>query len=215
MLICGVDEVGRGPLAGPVVAAAVVFKKGYRNKNIKDSKKLPPQRREELFDFIRERCIASSIVAVGHRRIDSINIREASKLAMSLAVRKVTADLVLVDGNMAINTDTMQKTVIGGDAKHVQISAASILAKVWRDRLMRLLDVKYPGYQFSRHAGYATKEHRDAVSKLGPCRIHRRSFHGVLLEELLEQDLSHTEAIIDDEDFDDIPEPLSSSCDRP
>lgn len=178
-LIAGVDEVGRGPLAGPVVAAAVVFKKGYKNPAIRDSKKLTAEERERLIDVIKADCIQWSIVAVGHHRIQALNIRSASRLAMELACRRIKADIVLVDGNMPIGTNMKQKLVIGGDDIHVEISAASILAKVWRDKLMVELDKRYPHYGFSKHAGYATKAHREAIRTHGPCRIHRRSFGGI------------------------------------
>lgn len=179
MRIAGVDEVGRGPLAGPVVAAAVVFKKGYKNSDIQDSKQLTAKRREELVEVIKRDALDWSIVAVGHRRIAIHNIRGASLLAMSLALARVKADRVLIDGNACIQTHLPQEAVIGGDALHVQISAASIIAKVWRDKLMRTLDVRFPGYSFARHAGYGTKEHRDAIARLGPCPVHRLSFRGV------------------------------------
>ncbi|MDZ4786211.1 MAG: ribonuclease HII [bacterium] len=179
MLIAGVDEVGRGPLAGPVVAAAAVFKEGYINPEIKDSKKLSQKKRELLVEVIKRDAVAWSIVSVGHTRILKLNIREASRLAMALAVRRVKADLVLVDGNVEIETRLPQRTIIGGDNLHVEISAASILAKVWRDHLMLVLDKKYPGYGFSAHAGYPTKFHREAVQRLGPCKVHREAFRGV------------------------------------
>lgn len=178
-LIAGVDEVGRGPLAGPVVAAAVVFKGGYANPDIDDSKKLSARAREQLIDVIKRDCVQWAIVAVGPRRIEKLNIREASRLAMSLAVQRIRADLVLVDGNVPIFTNVPQRTVIGGDAIHKEIGAASILAKVWRDNLMRVLDVKYPGFGFAGNAGYPTFKHRRAVAELGPSRIHRRTFSGV------------------------------------
>ncbi len=179
MLIAGVDEVGRGPLAGPVVAAAVVFKQGYSNPNIKDSKKLSAASRESLVDTIKQDCVSWSIISVGHHRIEIYNIREASKIAMSLAVQRIKADLVLVDGNMQIYTDIPQKTIVSGDNLHVEISAASILAKVWRDNLMKVIDNKFPDYGFARHAGYGTKFHREAIKSHGPCYIHRKSFGGV------------------------------------
>ena len=141
-LIAGVDEVGRGPLAGPVVAAAAVFAAGYVNPAIKDSKQLSAKRREQLVDVIKRDAVGWAIVAVGPKRIDRLNIREATKLAMSLALKRVRADRVLVDGNMAINTALPQRTVVKGDAKHVEISAASILAKVYRDQMMAVLDRK-------------------------------------------------------------------------
>lgn len=179
MIIAGVDEAGRGPLAGPVVAAAVCFKKGYFNPEINDSKQLKPEIREKLVDVIRRDALAWSVIAVGHHRITALNIRGATKLAMSLAVARIKADLVLIDGNMEIDTDLPQRTVVKGDTLHVEISAASILAKVWRDGLMRVLDGKYPGYGFSKHAGYPTESHRRAIMELGPCRVHRRTFGGV------------------------------------
>jgi ribonuclease HII len=179
MRICGVDEAGRGPLAGPVVAAAVVYQQGFSDPRIKDSKALSAKQRELLFDYIKETALSWSIVAVGPRRIDQINILQATKLAMRLAVERITADLVLVDGNQPIVTTLAQKTVIGGDRLHVEISAASILAKVWRDRLMHKLAERYPGYGLEKHAGYPTAAHRVALVTLGPSRIHRKTFAGV------------------------------------
>jgi len=180
MRIAGVDEAGRGPLAGPVVAAAVVLAHDFSYPGIRDSKKLSPRRREQLVPVIQQAALSWSIVAVGPRRIEQLNIREASRLAMSLAVARIGADLVLVDGNMPIDTVLPQKTVVGGDDIHLPISAASILAKVWRDRLMAVLDRKYPGYDFSHHAGYPTAAHRSAIAALGPSLVHRRTFRGVV-----------------------------------
>ncbi|NMC62179.1 MAG: ribonuclease HII [SAR324 cluster bacterium] len=179
MLVAGVDEAGRGPLAGPVVAAAVVFPEGYCNPDIKDSKKLSSKKREQLAEIIKRDALSWSIVAVGHRRIDKLNILRASLLAMSLAVKRVHADFVLVDGNQAINIEIPQETIVKGDAKVVQISAASILAKVWRDHLMVVLDKKYPGYNFSKHAGYPTALHRTAIISQGPSPVHRKTFRGI------------------------------------
>ena len=179
MRICGVDEAGRGPLAGPVVAAAVVFDESFADPAIKDSKALSSKQREKLFSHIQQSALAWSIVAVGPRRIDKLNILQATKLAMRLAVERVSADLVLVDGNQPIVTSIAQKTVVGGDRLHVQISAASILAKVWRDRLMHTLAQRYPGYGLEKHSGYPTAAHRAALQHLGPSRIHRRTFAGV------------------------------------
>lgn len=176
--VAGVDEAGRGPLAGPVVAAAVIFPRGYKNKSIKDSKIMTSEQRKLLFCEIQEVC-EWAVVAVGHRRIDVINIRNATNLAMSLAVRRIKADRVLIDGNMRINTCLPQKTVVKGDATVPVISAASIVAKVWRDSLMERLAAKYPQYGFERHAGYATEDHRAALQEHGPCLIHRRTFRGV------------------------------------
>ena len=181
MRICGVDEAGRGPLAGPVVAAAAVFDQDFQDPKIRDSKTLSTQQREKLFEYIKERALSWSIIAVGPRRIDRLNILQATKLAMKLAVERVSADLVLVDGNQPIVCALPQKTVVSGDRLHVQISAASILAKVWRDRLMKDLSVRYPGYGFEKHAGYPTPAHKAAIVALGPCKIHRRTFAGVCL----------------------------------
>lgn len=179
MLICGVDEAGRGPLAGPVVAAAAVFPEGYENPLIQDSKALSAKQRNALFEQIKETASSWAIIAVGPRRIEELNILQATKLAMRLAVERVRADLVLVDGNQPIVCVLPQRTVIGGDRLHVQISAASILAKVWRDRLMETLGEKYPGYGLEKHAGYPTPAHKRAIVELGPCRVHRKTFAGV------------------------------------
>ena len=177
--IAGVDEVGRGPLAGPVVAAAVVFPEGFTHPDINDSKKLSARKRESLVAVIKELSLDWAIVAVGHRRIDQINIREASRLAMKLAVERVQADEVLVDGNVPIDVKLPQTTIVGGDALRVEIGAASIIAKVWRDELMMVLGKKYPGYGLENHAGYPTTTHRNAIITLGPSAIHRRTFRGV------------------------------------
>jgi ribonuclease HII len=179
MRICGVDEAGRGPLAGPVVAAAAVFHDDFAHPQIRDSKAISAQQREKLFDYIIAHALGWSIIAVGARRIDKINILQATRLAMKLAVARVEADLVLVDGNQRIECRFPQKTVVGGDRLHVQISAASILAKVWRDRLMTQLAERYPGYGLEKHAGYPTPAHKAAIIRLGPSRIHRRTFAGV------------------------------------
>lgn len=179
MRVAGVDEAGRGPLAGPVVAAAVVFPEGYTNPEIKDSKQLSAQKRERLFNIIKRDALAWSIIAVGHRRIEKLNILEASRLAMRLAVERVQADFVLVDGNQPLDVKIPQETIVNGDTKVVQISAGSILAKVWRDHLMTILDKKYPGYSLSKHAGYPTTLHRLAIQTQGPSPIHRRTFRGV------------------------------------
>lgn len=177
--VAGLDEAGRGPLAGPVVAAAVVFPAGYSNPDIKDSKKLSAKRREKLVSAIKRDALSWAVVAVGHRRIDKINILQASRLAMSLAAKRVRTDYLLIDGNQLIESPLPQEAIVHGDALCVEISAASILAKVWRDGLMERLEVKYPGYGFARHAGYPTSSHRQAIADLGPSRVHRRTFRGV------------------------------------
>lgn len=181
MLICGVDEAGRGPLAGPVVAAAAVFDENFSHPEIQDSKVLTAKQRARLFDDIIQTASSWAIIAVGPRRIEEINILQATRLAMKLAVQRVSADLVLVDGNQPIECSLPQRTVIGGDRLHVQISAASILAKVWRDRLMETLGAKYPGYGLEKHSGYPTPAHKKAIIELGPCRVHRRTFAGVIV----------------------------------
>jgi ribonuclease HII len=179
MLICGVDEAGRGPLAGPVVAAAVVYPEGHIDPRIKDSKLMSAKQRKALFEEIKQSCYAWSIVAVGARRIEQLNILEATRLAMRLAAQRISADLVLIDGNQGFPSLIPQQTVVQGDKKHVEISAASILAKVWRDSLMEKLGAKYPGYGLESHSGYPTPAHKAAIVKLGPCREHRRTFAGV------------------------------------
>lgn len=177
--IAGVDEAGRGPLAGPVVAAAAVFPAGYKNSRFKDSKQLSEKQRELLFEEVKREALSWAIVAVGHHRIDALNIREATREAMRLAVERVQADHVLVDGNVPIRIALPQETIVKGDALCVEISAASILAKVWRDRLMVTLGEKYPGYGLEKHSGYPTQSHRAAIQAIGPSRIHRRTFAGV------------------------------------
>ena len=179
MKIAGVDEAGRGPLAGPVVAAAVVFEEGYANEKIRDSKQLSAQKREQLVERIKGDAVAWAIVAVGHERIRALNILQATRLAMRLAVARIEADLVLVDGNTRIDIPFPQRTVVGGDRLHVQISAASILAKTFRDQLMQVLEQRYPGYGLGTHMGYGTSAHREAIIRLGPSRVHRVTFAGV------------------------------------
>lgn len=180
MLIAGIDEAGRGPLAGPVVAAAVVFEEGYSNSEIRDSKQLSASKREKLVDVITSESRDYAVVAVGPRRIEQLNIRQATREAMRLALRRVVCpDLVLIDGNTPIETTLAQETVVKGDQKHVEIAAASILAKVWRDSLMVRIGRRYPGYEFEEHVGYPTKAHRALVKELGPCRVHRETFSGV------------------------------------
>ena len=177
-LIAGVDEAGRGPLAGPVVAAAVILPEGYRNKKIQDSKKLNPIDREQLFIEIKNTAISYAVGIVGWRQIDEMGILAASKLAMRQAVLKLDPipDFLIIDA-VAINvTDIPQKAVIKADESIFCVAAASILAKVTRDRLMQKYHKKYPEYGFSRHMGYGTEIHLIAIKKHGPCPIHRMSF---------------------------------------
>lgn len=174
--VAGIDEAGRGPLAGPVVAAAVVFPQGYTNFELNDSKKLSVKKREALAEVIKRDAELYAVVAVGPRRIDRLNIREATRLAMGMALERVSAELALIDGDMTIETTVAQRTIVKGDGKFQEIAAASILAKVGRDEMMVNLGLKYPGYGFERHAGYPTKNHKEAIRALGASRVHRKSF---------------------------------------
>lgn len=176
-LTAGIDEAGRGPLAGPVVAAAVILPPGFYHSELNDSKKLSPSKREELALIIKKQAVEYSIIAIGQRRVDLLNIRQATRLAMSLALRKIKAQTAIIDGNMTINTLLPQFTIIKGDSKYLEIAAASILAKVYRENLMKTLGQKYQGYGLELHSGYPTKSHREAIAALGPSRIHRLSFN--------------------------------------
>ena len=176
--VAGVDEAGRGPLAGPVVAAAVMFRPGDWIDGVDDSKKLSPSQREVMFQLIRERALGIGIASVSHTVIDKVNILKATMRAMAQAVSKLhpSPRHLLVDGPR-YDTKTIPYTpIVDGDAKCFSIAAASIVAKVTRDRLMAEFDKKFPQYGFAQHKGYATQEHRDAILRFGPCEIHRRSF---------------------------------------
>ena len=177
-LICGVDEAGRGPLAGDVYAAAVIFPNGVLIEGINDSKKLSEKKREELFSVITEKAMSYSIATASVEEIEEINILNAAMLAMKRAVEtlSVTPELVLVDGNKTPDIAPKALAVIKGDAKSQSVAAASILAKVARDRYMREIDLKYPQYQFSKHKGYGTKLHYEMIDKYGVSDIHRMSF---------------------------------------
>jgi len=179
--VAGVDEAGRGPLAGPVVAAAVVLPPELSLPGLRDSKKMPPALREILYDQIIEKCTGFGIGRVDENTIDEINILQATLLAMKKAVEQlpVPADMLLIDGNHGIECATHQKTIIGGDDASLSIAAASVLAKVTRDRLMERYHEQYPEYEFSRHKGYGTKLHRERIQQYGPCSIHRKTFKGV------------------------------------
>ena len=179
--VAGVDEAGRGCLAGPVVAAAVILPASYDLSGLGDSKKLSLARRERLDPLIREQAVAWSLGVSWPREIESINILRASLLAMRRAVctLRVVPAFVLVDGNQKIPFSLPQESVIGGDAKVACISAASVLAKTFRDRLMGHLDRRYPGYGFAVHKGYGTKAHREILQDKGPCPMHRTTFRGV------------------------------------
>ncbi|MBQ7897326.1 MAG: ribonuclease HII [Clostridia bacterium] len=177
-VVAGIDEAGRGPLAGPVVAAAVILPRGLIIEGLNDSKKLSEKKREALFEVINEKAAAYSIAQASHEEIDEYNILGATMLAMRRAADglRIKPDLLLIDGNRATGFDTPVKTVIKGDALIPSISAASILAKVTRDRICLEMDALYPEYGFKIHKGYPTKFHREKVVELGPCPEHRRSF---------------------------------------
>jgi len=177
-IIAGVDEAGRGPLAGPVVAAVTIFDEQTIIPKINDSKKLSEKVREELYDEIIAQAISYGIGIVHQKEIDEINILQATLKAMQLAVAEltVTPDLILVDGNKAFNSKISTKTIVKGDSKSFSIAAASILAKVTRDRIMIAESKKHPEYLWSKNKGYGTKEHRDAIVKYGITHLHRISF---------------------------------------
>ena len=175
--VCGVDEAGRGPLAGNVVAAAVIMPEGLVIEGLNDSKKLSEKKREALFDIIKEKTVYS-IAWATPAEIDELNILNATMLAMRRAVEGLPerADFALIDGNCSRGFSIPTKTVVGGDARSMSIAAASVLAKVTRDRQCLELDQKYPEYGFAGHKGYPTKAHREKVIEIGPCPEHRRSF---------------------------------------
>ena len=186
--IAGTDEAGRGPLAGPVVAAAVILPKGLIITGVNDSKQLTEKKREELFDLINEKALAVGIAFVDNNKIDEINILEASRLAMMEAIKKlkIKPQYVLSDA-MKMNIDVPVKPIIKGDALSESIAAASIIAKVTRDRYMDEMDLKYPNYGFKKHKGYPTKDHIEAIKKYGITDIHRKTFKPIktmLIEQL-------------------------------
>lgn len=177
-LICGVDEAGRGPLAGPVCAAAVILPKGLVIPGLNDSKKLTDKRRRELFPIIQQEAVGFGIAFASQEEIDEINILQATFLAMRRAIDQLDPkpDFALIDGNRETDFGVPCKTVIKGDSLSANIAAASVLAKVTRDNWMIEAAEKYPGYGFEIHKGYGTKAHYAALEKLGPCAIHRRTF---------------------------------------
>ena len=178
LTVCGVDEAGRGPLAGKVYAAAVILPRGLEIEGLNDSKKISEKKREALFDIIIEKAIAYSIQSSSVEEIDELNILAASQLAMKRAVEALSKkpDLVLVDGNVAREFPCDAVTFIKGDSKSPNIAAASILAKVSRDRYCMEMDRQYPEYGFAKHKGYPTKQHVEKLLEFGPCPEHRQSF---------------------------------------
>lgn len=176
--ICGVDEAGRGPLCGPVVAAAVILPKHGCIEGVNDSKKISEKKREKLYDDIMNGAIAVGIGISDVDVIEKVNILNATKIAMKKAIESLSIkpDYVLIDGNQKIDIDILQETVVSGDAKSESIASASIIAKVTRDRMLRKFDEMYPEYGFAKHKGYGTKAHIEAIKKYGLTPIHRKSF---------------------------------------
>jgi len=176
--IAGIDEVGRGPLAGPVIAAAVILPPNYKNKEIKDSKQLPAKKREKLSEIIRRDALSIGLGVVDASVIDEVNIFQATLVAMREAALNLsmTPDYLLIDGAHHIFVSIPQEAIVKGDSKSVSVASASIIAKVLRDRIMETYDRQFPQYNFSKNKGYATAEHREAIKEYGYCRIHRRSF---------------------------------------
>jgi ribonuclease HII len=179
--LAGVDEAGRGPLAGPVVAAAVVLAPGVRIAGVDDSKRLLPEERQRLFDLIQERAVGVGVGIVDHLTIDRINILQATRLAMGQALGALgkEPELVLTDFVTVPGLRCPQRNLVEGDRRSASVAAASIIAKVTRDRIMEEADRQYPMYGFGRHKGYGTPEHRIALEQHGPCALHRRTFAGI------------------------------------
>ncbi len=188
-LICGCDEAGRGPLAGPVFAAAVILPVGLVIDGLDDSKRLKPAKRDELYDIIRAEALDFAVAHAEVYEIEAINILNASMLAMRRAIAglRKSPDLALIDGNVARDFNIRAVPVIKGDAKSPSIAAASILAKVERDRYCEEMDKFYPGYNFTKNKGYATKQHKAAILKNGPAPVHRKSFLRKTLGDAIEQ----------------------------
>ena len=179
--VAGIDEAGRGPLAGPVTAAAVILPVGLSIPGVDDSKKLSPDKREKLFEIIMAQALSVGVGIIGPAEIDLINILQATRRAMLAAVRQLTPqpDCLLIDGISTIDSTIAQKTIKKGDSLSLSIAAASIIAKVTRDRFMIEMDSEYPGYGFSGHKGYGSAAHLEAIRRLGPSPIHRLTFRGV------------------------------------
>ena len=184
-IVCGIDEAGRGPLCGPVCAAAVILPPDCEIEGLNDSKKLSEKKREALFDVICERAVSYGIAMATAQEIDEINILQATYLAMRRAVEalSVQPDCALIDGNGKPGLAVEQRTIVKGDSKSVSVAAASILAKVTRDRYMKMLDELYPQYAFAQHKGYGTKLHYERIAASGLCPEHRRTFLRKVLEQ--------------------------------
>lgn len=182
--ICGVDEAGRGPLAGPVFAAAVILSKNDIIDDVMDSKKISEKKREYLFDVIKNKAVSYSIAMATEKEIENINILNATMLAMKRAISGLyaTPDIALIDGNKAPEVNIPTKTIVKGDSLSASIAAASILAKVSRDSYMKDMSKIYPEYNFDKHKGYGTKLHIELIKRYGPCKIHRKSFLKRILE---------------------------------
>lgn len=179
--VAGVDEAGRGPLAGPVVSAAVILPDAFPVTGVNDSKKLTPKQRNVLYRKIYDHALSIGIGIVDAAEIDRINILQAALLSMAISVENLSPspDFLLIDGKFPISSDIPQEAVPHGDALSISVAAASVVAKVTRDRLMERYHEEYPVFGFSRHKGYPTRAHKDAIRKFGCCPIHRRSFRGV------------------------------------
>lgn len=188
-LIIGLDEAGRGPMAGPLVVAGVIFPEGYYDERINDSKQLTEKKREELYDIIIENAVAYSIQIIDVEEVDQLNVYKASQIGMIRAIQQIhiKPDYALTDA-MPLGNVIEHLSIIKGDAKSISIAAASILAKVTRDRIMVEYDQQYPQYQFKKHKGYPTKQHKEALKLYGACPIHRKSFKPV--QEVLNEQLS-------------------------
>ena len=184
--IAGIDEAGRGPLAGPVVSAAVILPENFSGQGITDSKKLSEKKRRALFPYIKKHAICVATGIASHHEIDQINILQASLLSMKRSVENLSQapdfiipDFLLIDGKFTIEMNIDQSAIVKGDSKSISIAAASIIAKVTRDAIMEELHKKYPLYNFIQHKGYPTKTHKEAILKYGPCPVHRQTFKGV------------------------------------
>jgi ribonuclease HII len=179
--IAGVDEVGRGPLAGPVVAAAVILPQDGVGERLFDSKQIPSKKREDLYQVISSRALGVGIGIIGQEEIDSLNILQATLKAMAMAVGRLpfSPDFILIDGSQGIRLSIPQKAIPKGDRLSNSVAAASIVAKVTRDRMMEEYHKQYPQYNFARHKGYGTEEHRQAIQTFGVCDLHRKTFRGV------------------------------------